>query len=92
MKIVIKPSLDRDVREIKNKELKDTLWTKIQQIEKAKSIENITGMKLLRGYTTHYRIKVITENYSYRIGAIVRNDSIWLCRFLPRKKVYKLFP
>ncbi|MDR0834843.1 MAG: hypothetical protein LBN93_11820 [Candidatus Symbiothrix sp.] len=92
MKVIIKLSFNKDVRNVKHKELKDVLWSKIQQIEKAKNIENITGMKLLRGYTTHYRIKMITKNHSYRIGAIVKNDTIWLCRFLQRKKVYKLFP
>jgi len=92
MIIKINQSFDRDVKKVKNKYLKQALTDKIEQIEKARSLEHVTGIILLRGYSTYYRIKVKTETKSYRIGAIVRNDTIWLVRFLPRRKVYKLFP
>ncbi len=69
-----------------------TLDDKLIQIEQAKDASQITGLKLLRGYTHHYRIKVATSKYSYRIGVIIRGSTIWLIRFLPRKKVYRKFP
>ena len=65
---------------------------KITQIEKAKTIDNITGLKLLRTYKVHYRIKVETYCQQYRIGAVIRGKTIWLIRFLSRKKIYDLFP
>jgi hypothetical protein len=37
-------------------------------------------------------VKVETPKRKYRIGAIIRNETIWLVRFLPRKKIYKEFP
>ena len=77
---------------IRDIDLKRALDTKISQIEKAKSIYQITGLKLLRSYKTHYRIKVETHKSKYRIGAIIRNDMIWLVRFSPRKKIYLEFP
>jgi mRNA-degrading endonuclease RelE of RelBE toxin-antitoxin system len=92
MIVKINTSFDRDVKKVKDKYLKQALMDKIEQIEKAQSLEHITGIILLKGYSTYYRIKVKTETKSYRIGAIVRYNTIWLVRFLPRRKVYQLFP
>lgn len=71
MKIIIKTSFNRDVKKIKDKCIIFTLIQKIEQIEDAKSLENIAEIKLLRGYPTYYRIKVKADTKSYRIGAIV---------------------
>lgn len=92
MKITLKPSFGRDIDRVKSRELLIALGEKIDQILAAKSTEQITGLKLLRGYTHHYRIYVKTEKLSYRIGAVIRGDMVWLVRFLPRKYVYKKFP
>jgi len=92
MKIIVKKSFDRDIDKLRSKELRLSLDTKISQIEKAKSIANITGVKLLKGYTTHYRIVVKTAILSYRIGVVIRGETVYLVRFLPRKIVYKQFP
>jgi mRNA-degrading endonuclease RelE of RelBE toxin-antitoxin system len=92
MKIIVKPAFARDVDRLHDKELKLILDSKITQIEKAKSIEHITGLKLLRTYHVHYRIKVETRKHKYRIGAIIRKETIWLVRFCPRKKIYLEFP
>lgn len=92
MKINVKKSFDRDIDRIKDKKLRIALDKKLEQIERAKSIESITSLKLLRGYSHHYRIQVKTEDMSYRIGAVIRKETIWLVRFLPRKIVYKKFP
>lgn len=92
MIVVVKGSFDRDIAKAKDKKLRITLSDKIRQIEAAKNISFITGLKLLRGYTHHYRISVKTETESYRIGAIIRGEKIWLVRFLPRKIVYQQFP
>ncbi len=92
MIIVVKGSFDRDTDKISSKELRLVLDEKISQIEKAENASHITGLKLLRDYTNHYRIQVKTPKHSYRIGAIIRDKKIWLVRFLPRKIVYKKFP
>lgn len=92
MKIIVKGTFDRDVDKAHGKELRLTLDSKIIQIERAKNLSQVTGVKLLEGYAHHYRIIVKYENHSYRIGAIVRNETIWLVRFLPRRIIYKSFP
>lgn len=83
---------ERDVDKLRYKRLKATIDSKITQIENAKSIAQITGIKRLRAYKIHYRIKVETLKTKYRIGAIVRGNTIWLVRFSPRKKIYFEFP
>ena len=92
MKIIVKGSFDRDIDNLKSTELKLTLAEKISQIKTAKNVHQITGLKILRGYTTHGRILINTSKFRYHIGFIIRGDTIWLVRFLPRKVVYKKFP
>ena len=50
---------------------RDALY-RIEQIEKAKTVEHITGLKKLRGYISHYRVYVKTAQQSFRIGAMIR--------------------
>jgi hypothetical protein len=92
MKIIVKGTFDRDIDKTRSMELRLALDNKITQIEKVKVLSQVTGVKLLEGYSHHYRIVVKSRNHSYRIGAIVRNETIWLVRFLPRRIIYKSFP
>jgi len=50
--------------------LLQALAKKLHQIEKANAKKNITGLKVLAGYSVYYRIYVKTEKQSYRIGAV----------------------
>ena len=92
MRVIIKPPFKRDRDKVNSMSLLEALAAKLKQIEKAQGTENITGLKQLTGYSTLYRIYVKTDRQSYRIGAIIRNNTIWLVRFLPRKKIYQRFP
>ena len=92
MNVIVKGSFDRDADSIRGKELRIALDSKLQQIEKARDISQITGLKLLRNYSHHFRIVVKAGKFSYRIGAIIRNEKVWVIRFLPRKKIYQKFP
>ena len=92
MNLVFKPKFRRDVDKINNRELLIALKDKISQIKKAEDQTNITGLKLLRGYTHHYRIIVKTDKQSYRIGAVIRKNTVSFVRFLPRKIIYTEFP
>jgi len=92
LKIIFKPKFKRDIDKIKSKELLLAIQEKILKIKNAESPEQITGLKLLRGYTHHYRIILKTGEHKYRIGAMIRGEKIWMVRFLPRSIVYKQFP
>jgi mRNA interferase RelE/StbE len=92
MKVIVKGTFDRDTDKARSNELRLALDNKISQIERAKNLSQVTGVKLLQGYSHHYRVVVKSKNHSYRIGAIVRSETIWLVRFLPRRIIYKSFP
>ncbi len=92
MDVIIRGSFKKDISQISHYDLVVALNEKIRQIETAPDNAHITGLKLLRGYSSYYRILVKTERHSYRVGAIIRGRSIWLVRFLSRKKIYKEFP
>ncbi len=91
MNVMIKGTFKRDVSRVKTLSLLTALREKINQIETAPTLHSITGLKLLRDYTTHYRIQVRTEEDSFRIGATIRGNTILLVRFLSRSKIYKNF-
>lgn len=92
MNIMTKGTFKRDVSRVKALSLLAALREKISQIEVAPTLHHITGLKLLRGYTNHYRIQVRTGEDSFRIGAIILGNTIRLVRFLPGNKIYKKFP
>jgi len=92
MKIIVKGSFDRDLDVISERELNMALAEKISQIKIARNIDHVTGFKILKGYTNHGRIVVNTARLRYRMGVILRGDTIWLVRFLARKVVYRIFP
>lgn len=58
------------------------------QIQSYSSLNEIPGIKKLRGHHHYYRIRV----GDYRIGAKIVNDEISFERVLHRKEIYKRFP
>jgi hypothetical protein len=92
VKVFTKGSFHRDVANVKDVSLLKALKEKIEQIEVAVSSSQVTGLKRLTGYEAHYRIYVKTNKESYRIGAIIRGNTIWLVRFLSRRKIHREFP
>lgn len=92
MIVTVRGSFKKDISRARHYALVVALDEKIKQIESAPDLTHVTGLKLLRGYTHHYRIYVKTEKHSYRIGAVLHGKTICLVRFLSRKKIYKEFP
>ena len=51
-------------------------------------IQQITGLKKLKGYRTYYRLR-----YSdYRLGVSIIEDKLVFHRVLHRKDIYRYFP
>ena len=92
MNVFTKGSFNRDVADVSDTVLLEALKGKIVQLKDASDISQVTGMKLLKGYVTHYRIKIVTKSTSFRMGVVVRGNTVWLVRFLSRKKIYQNFP
>lgn len=82
------PSFFRDVKKLHSELLVD-LDEAIENIKSAKSLNEISDVKKLKGHKTAYRIKL----GSYRLCFFYADDkTLILARFLPRKDVYRFFP
>jgi len=57
-------------------------------LQQAKSINEISNIKKLRGYKTAYRIRI----GEYRVGLILEGNTIKLSRVMNRKEIYRYFP
>ncbi len=88
MELRYKGQFNRDI-DISNTIILMAVKDAILNVKNAAGINKIHNLKKLRKYTAHYRIK-IDENY--RIGLIIRQNTVWLSRFGHRNNFYKYFP
>ena len=88
MKVEFRRSFVRDIKRIREGNLKKRLMRVIRDLEKAKSLDEIPGLAPLRGAQGYYRIRV----GAYRLGLIARQEKVILVRFLHRREIYRYFP
>ena len=89
MKVSFDKSFIKAIVKIKNPLVLKRIENIIYCLESAESIENVSNIKKLIGYTSYYRIKMGV----YRIGFELINDKeIKLITVLHRKDIYKKFP
>lgn len=89
MELIVRGQFIRDLKTYADKQLFTEVGDKAKEIEAAKTISQIQQLKKFRRYRTLYRIK-IAENY--RIGLIIRGNTVWFTRFGHRNTIYKYFP
>jgi mRNA-degrading endonuclease RelE of RelBE toxin-antitoxin system len=70
------------------RKIKKRIKTVFDDIEKSKSLREISNIKALRGYPGFYRIRI----GNYRLGFPFRRNIVALIRLLHRKEIYKFFP
>lgn len=69
------------------------LGAKINHTFKTESIDKIDGLEPIRGTTIHYRFKIKTDTFIYRIGIKRLKKIIWFaCIDNNKKRFYKRFP
>ena len=88
MKVLIDKSFDKDIKKVKSKKVLEKLAETIELVKESNSLDNLKGLKKLRGHSSYYRIRM----GNYRIGVSINNATVEFIRFLPRKDIYKLFP
>jgi mRNA interferase RelE/StbE len=88
MNIKIDKSFQKDVKKIKEKNIRIKIAGIIKNVQHANNRSEIRNIKKLTGSLNEYRIKV----GDYRIGLIISEDNVELIRFLHRKDIYKYFP
>lgn len=88
MEIIYLRSFVNDLKKIDDKSLKQKIKAFIIDLEQAKSINDITGIVKMTGFSTAYRYRI----GDYRIGFFKNEISIELARFVKRNDIYKVFP
>ena len=82
------PGFNRDLRRILDRELQRRIARKIQELEASDSITEVSGIRAMRGWENHYRIRI----GDYRMGLAVDGNVVTLLRFLHRRDIYRYFP
>ncbi len=88
MTVEFRKSFERDIKKIKDKQIKERILQVIDEVEQAQDINEISNIKKLSGYDNFYRIRI----KDYRIGLYVEDDVITFVRCLHRRDIYKYFP
>ena len=88
MKVEFKKSFLKDLKNIKNSNLKNSIASCIIEIENSKDFSLIKNLKKLSGYNNYYRIRI----NDYRIGLKVEKDVVYFVIIEHRKDIYKVFP
>ena len=67
MKTVYKNSFVKDLKKVREKNIKNRVRSMIEDAEQAEKISELAGLKKMRGGENYYRIRI----GSYRIGRLV---------------------
>ncbi len=86
MELIVKGQFYRDITRYSNFLLLENIYEVMKSVEEATDISQIQNLKKLKKYKVYYRIKVAEI---YRIGVVIRVDTVWFVRFGHRSKFYK---
>ena len=91
MVLKFKPKFWKDIQKLKNdRQIMSALDKIFSNIENANSPEGINNIKQLEKFEARFRIKLtIDKKRDYRIGLYIHKNTVWLSRFLHRRKVYE---
>jgi mRNA interferase RelE/StbE len=78
----------KDLAAIKNKSLLKRVRSAVETVEKAESLDQIHGLKKLKGGGGYYRLRI----GDYRIGLALEHGKVIFVRFINRKEIYRYFP
>lgn len=88
MKVEFKSSFARDLRKVRDDNIRERLQRLIAIAEQVHSPDEMPGVKKLQAPGNYYRIRL----GDYRVGVIISDDTITFIRFLHRKDIYRFFP
>ena len=88
MKVEFLKKFSKDIDDLKQKSVKQSLLRLIELMEFVDTLEKIPNTKKLKGHKSAYRTRI----GDYRLGFFFENSVIILARFVNRKDIYKNFP
>jgi mRNA interferase RelE/StbE len=90
VKTEFKDSFLKDIRSIKDKKLLSRLEQFILAVESVDNLSQIPNLKKLKGQKNkvYYRSRM----GNYRVGLVIKQDTVVFLCFLDRKEIYRYFP
>ena len=88
MKIIFLSTFLKDIKKIKDPKTARKIEELISNLKQAASLEDVSNVKKMKGYSVAYRIK----SGNYIMGIYKDLEHIELARFLKRENIYKVFP
>lgn len=88
MKTRFLDSFAKDLKQIRDGDLRQRIRQTLEAIEHASSPAEIPHLRKLHGKAGFYRIRL----GDYRIGVSIEGDEILFMRILNRKDIYRNFP
>lgn len=88
MIVEYKKSFLKDVRKVRDQNIRKRLESVLLELESTDRIDSISGLVPLVGSSGYYRIRI----GNYRLGLKVYDSKVEVIRFLIRGEIYKRFP
>ena len=88
MEVKFAKQFEKDLKAIAEKQVILKVDEIIRELQKVSSLQNLTGIKKLKGHKNCYRIRI----GNYRLGLLEEGKTVWLARLMLRKDIYKYFP
>ncbi|HEX5719496.1 MAG TPA: type II toxin-antitoxin system RelE/ParE family toxin, partial [Thermoanaerobaculia bacterium] len=88
LKVLFLESFARDLKRIRDKDLRERVRQVIEGLERSLSLDTVPHLKKLQGKGGFFRIRV----GDLRLGLRVEGDKVTLMRILDRKEIYRHFP
>ncbi len=88
MEIKYTKPFEKDLKILSDKTVILRIDEFINEIASSPSLQNIKGLKALKGHRDCYRIRI----GNYRLGIILKGKVLWFARIMHRKEIYRFFP
>ena len=88
MNTLFRESFDTDLSALSDAGLLRRIKKVIEQVEAARTFQQIPNLKRLDAKGKYYRIRV----GDYRVGFVFEHGAVTFVRYLNRKEIYRYFP
>lgn len=88
MELEYRTSFIRDLRRVRDADIRGRVERTIEDLEAASTIAEIPGAARIKAEGRYYRIRL----GDYRLGVAQEDDVAILVRFLHRRDIYRFFP
>ena len=88
MELEQRASFIRDLRRLRNRDILKILHRKIEQLEQASNVTQVSGVRKLQSAKNIFRIRI----GHHRLTVAIDGNRVELIRFRHRRDIYRHFP